>query len=130
METIEVTAAVIRREGALLIAQRPPGVHLGGLWEFPGGKREDGETLEACLARECAEELGVTVRVGALLRVVEHTYPDRNVKLYFFECDLVAGEPAAVGCEAVLWVAPNEMAAFSFPPADARLIEDLAAGRL
>lgn len=130
METIEVTAALIRRDGALLIAQRPPGAHLAGLWEFPGGKREADESLEACLARECAEELGVTVRVGALRRVVEHAYPDRHVTLHFFECTLVAGEPAPVGCQAVRWVTPHELPAFAFPPADARLIEDLAAGRL
>lgn len=126
VDTIEVTAALIRRDGALLIAQRPPGAHLAGLWEFPGGKREAGETLEACLARECAEELGVTVRVGALVRVVEHSYPDRHLILHFFECTLIDGEPAPLGCQAVRWVAPEELSAYQFPPADARLIEELA----
>lgn len=130
METIEVTAAIIRRDGALLIAQRPPGSHLEGLWEFPGGKREPDETLQECLRRECAEELGVEVRVGELLRVVEHTYPGLHVKLHFFDCSLVAGEPAAVGCEAVRWVAPAELDSFRFPPADAGLIEELRSGEL
>jgi mutator protein MutT len=130
VETIEVTAAIIRRGDTLLIAQRPEGSHLEGLWEFPGGKREARETLKACLARECAEELGVTVRVGKLLRVIEHTYPERRVKLYFYDCRLVDGEPAAVDCQAVLWVRPEDLSNFRFPPADTALIEDLEAGRL
>lgn len=130
METIEVTAAIIRQEGAILIAQRPDGSHLGGLWEFPGGKREAGESLEACLERECAEELGVTVSVGELVRVIEHAYPERRVALHFFECRLLDGEPRALGCKAVRWVTPGELSGFRFPPADATLIEDLASGRL
>ena len=130
VETIDVTAAVIRRDGAVLIAQRPPGSHMEGLWEFPGGKRDVDETLEDCLARECAEELDVTVRVGPLLRVIEHTYPDRRIKLYFFECTLAGGEPSAVGCQAVRWVAPGDLAGFSFPAADAQLVEELASGLL
>jgi mutator protein MutT len=130
VETIEVTAAIIKRDGALLIAQRLPESHLGGLWEFPGGKRETDETLEACLQRECAEELGVEVRVGELLRVVEHTYPEVRVKLHFFECFLVGGEPEALGCQAVRWVSPKELSAFRFPPADSHLIEELKSGEL
>lgn len=130
METIEVTAAIIRRDGSFLIAQRPEGSHLEGLWEFPGGKRESGESLEACLMRECAEELGVTVRVGPLLKVVEHAYPDRRVKLHFFECEMVGGDPKPIGCSDVRWVAPEEMSSFPFPPADACLIEELESGRL
>ena len=85
---VEVTAAVVERAGRLLVTQRDPAKHLGGLWEFPGGKREPGESLEACLARELDEELGVRVRVGARTAIVPWTYPDRRVLLHFFRCRL------------------------------------------
>jgi mutator protein MutT len=130
VETIEVTAAIIRRGEVILIAQRLDKSHLGGLWEFPGGKREAGESLEACLERECAEELGVTVKAGELVRAVEHSYPERRVMLYFFECRLLDGEPQALGCKSVRWVRPGELSSYRFPPADATLIEDLVSGRL
>jgi mutator protein MutT len=83
-----VTAAVIERDGAFLITRRPAGAHLEGCWEFPGGKCEPAEKLDACLTREIDEELQVAVRVGAEIFAVTHTYPERVVELHFFRCDL------------------------------------------
>src|SRR5262245_15313555 len=78
---IEVAAGVVFRDGQVLITQRRPGDHLGGLWEFPGGKREPGETFEVCLQRELKEELGIEVDVGEWLDSVTHAYPEKTVHL-------------------------------------------------
>ncbi len=88
---IEVSAAIIFRDGKLLIAQRHTASHLGGLWEFPGGKREPGETSEQCLVREIREELGVEISVGELFEEVSHTYPEKSVHLKFFFCQVISG---------------------------------------
>jgi len=131
MQTIDVSAGLLFRDRKLLIAQRQPDSHLGGLWEFPGGKREAGETFEQCLARELHEELGVPVKVGELYESITHTYSDRTVCLKFFLCHLPDGEPRAVGCAALKWISCGELKHFSFPPADAQLLTRLARdGRL
>ncbi|HDQ45788.1 MAG TPA: A/G-specific adenine glycosylase, partial [bacterium] len=89
---LDVTAGVIWKEGRFLITLRPPRGLLGGLWEFPGGKREAGETLEACLSREIHEELGIEVSVGRRLISVEHAYTHFRITLHVFECRFVSGE--------------------------------------
>src|SRR5882762_2194841 len=99
MTAIVVTAAVIERDGCFLVTRRQKGVHLEGLWEFPGGKCNAGETLTACLARELEEELGVGARVGAEAFTVTHTYPDRAVELHFFRCELVGDPRPRIGQE-------------------------------
>jgi 8-oxo-dGTP diphosphatase len=124
---VEVSAGLIFRSGQLLITQRLAGDHLGGLWEFPGGKREPGETFEECLARELREELGVEVRVGELFESVTHAYADKRVHLRFFLCQLSAGEPQPLDCAALKWVRAEELAAHAFPAADAQLLIRLAA---
>src|SRR4030095_9474868 len=96
---IEVAAGLIFREGLVLLAQRPPGPHLAGLWESPGGRREAGESWEACLARELREELGIEVKVAGLYSRISHSYEDRIVELRFFLCRLSSGEPRPLGCE-------------------------------
>jgi len=125
MKRIEVAAGLVFRDGRLLITQRPPGSHLEGLWEFPGGKCEPRETLEACLARELSEELGVTVHVGERVAEISHDYPDKQVRLHFFLCRLIAGEPLPIQCAAVAWVSAEELSGYEFPAADAGLIERL-----
>ena len=89
MTTIVVTAAVIDRDGRFLVTRRQQGVHLEGYWEFPGGKCDAGESLEACLARELREELDVEARVGEEVFVTTHAYPERSVELHFFTCDQI-----------------------------------------
>lgn len=127
---LEVTAAVIWRDGRLLITQRRKGTPLGGFWEFPGGKREAGETLESCLKRELREELGIEVSVGRELETVPYDYDTQRVLLHFFECTLLEGTPRPLGCQDLLWVPPGELPGYRFPPADTRLLARLkAAGR-
>jgi mutator protein MutT len=119
-----VVAAVIEREGRILIARRPAGSHLGGLWEFPGGKRQAGETPEAALVREIREELDAAVTVGELLEDVEWSYPEKTVTLRFFRCAL-EGDPRAVEGQELAWVAPADLGRYDFPPADQALVARL-----
>ena len=123
--SIEVAAALIFDSDRLLIAQRPLGVHLEGLWEFPGGKREPGETYEACLLREIREELGCEVWVGSVLHESEHAYPEKGVRIRFFHCQLVSGIPEPLECTALRWVSTDSLGQFQFPEADQALIEQL-----
>jgi mutator protein MutT len=126
-EAIEVSAGLVFRSGLLLITQRHTDAHLGGLWEFPGGKREPGETFEQCLQRELREELGVEVAVGELLDTITHAYPERTVLLKFFLCRLPQGEPRPLDCAAVKWVDRVGLDAHDFPAADAALLGKLKA---
>jgi 8-oxo-dGTP diphosphatase len=122
---VEVVAAVIERDGRILIARRPATSHLGGLWEFPGGKRQPGESAEAALVREIGEELDAAVAVGELLDIVDWAYPDKTVRLRFFRCTLEGDAHPAEGQE-IAWVRPAELRAYEFPPADAGLVERLS----
>lgn len=124
-QRILVVAGLLFHAGRLLVARRRPGDHLGGCWEFPGGKLEPGETAVEALRRELREELGIDVAVGALFAEVAHDYPDRGVHLQFFCCRLVAGEPRTLGCDAIAWVTPMELSDFDFPPADLQLLARL-----
>ncbi|MGA3285494.1 MAG: 8-oxo-dGTP diphosphatase MutT [Verrucomicrobiota bacterium] len=124
---IDVAAALIFRAGKLLITQRHADAHLGGLWEFPGGKREPDETFEQCLVRELREELGVEISVGELFEEVVHAYPEQTVHLKFFVCRLEDGEPAPLDCAALKWVGKPELNEYTFPAADARLLDKLRA---
>jgi len=126
-KSIEVSAALIFRDGKLIITQRHAKSHLGGLWEFPGGKREPEETFEQCLVREIREELGLEISVGELFEEVAHDYPEKSVRLKFFICKILSGQPQPLDCAAVKWVTKTELATFDFPAADARLLEKLRA---
>ncbi|MGB9776093.1 MAG: A/G-specific adenine glycosylase [Anaerolineae bacterium] len=118
----EVTAAVIQDpEGRILLARRKENSFLGGLWEFPGGKREEGESLEECLAREMREELGIEVAVGERLVTLEHGYTHFRITLHVFRCRLVAGVPQCLDCDEVRWVTVEEMAALPMPVTDRRI---------
>ncbi|MGA2863031.1 MAG: 8-oxo-dGTP diphosphatase MutT [Verrucomicrobiota bacterium] len=127
MQVIDVAAGLVFRRGKLLITQRHPEAHLGGFWEFPGGKREAEETFEACLARELREELGIEVEVGELVESLTQAYPEKTVHLRFYRCRWTQHEPQARGCPDFRWVGPNELADYAFPAADARLLEKLRA---
>jgi 8-oxo-dGTP diphosphatase len=124
---IEVSAGLIRDgAGRYLITQRRRGSHLAGLWEFPGGKVEVGETAAACLRRELTEELSATFTVGALVETVRWEYPERTVVLHFFECRPEAGEITPREEQAMEWVEPAHLADYDFPPADRELIQRLS----
>ncbi len=115
---IQVAAAVIERDGRYLITQRGPWSHLAGFWEFPGGKQEPGESLDACVLREVYEELGVKVTQPIPFMVIQHEYPEKAVELHFFFCSILQGEVQSLGCTDFRWVTPEELANFTFPPAD------------
>jgi 8-oxo-dGTP diphosphatase len=125
---IQVAAAIIAADGRYLIAKRKANTHLGGFWEFPGGKQEPGESMEACLRRELQEELGVEIAAPEAFTVVRHDYPEKTVELHFFRCSIAAGRPRALGCEEVRWVPAEELAELNFPPADQAVIQALARG--
>ena len=122
---IVVTAAVIEENGKFLVTRRPGGVHLEGLWEFPGGKCEEGESHLASLEREIAEELDTAIMIEREVYSVVHGYDDRVVELHFFACRL-AGEPRAVLGQEMRWVSREELGTLPFPPADEELIQILA----
>jgi len=126
MKPIDVAAALVFRAGRLLITQRYQGAHLGGLWEFPGGKREPNETFEQCLTRELEEELGIEAEVLNLVEELTHAYPEKTVNLKFFRCRWRKNEPQALGCPAFAWITQHELSDYEFPPADARLLSRLA----
>jgi mutator protein MutT len=125
VNVVEVAAGLVFREGKLLITQRPADRHLGGLWEFPGGKREANESFEECLRRELMEELGIAVEIGELVESIAHSYPEKTVHLRFYRCTWKECEPQALGCPTFKWVTKEELGEYSFPAADARLLEEL-----
>jgi 8-oxo-dGTP diphosphatase len=122
---IEVAAGLVFRNGELLITQRPADTHLGGLWEFPGGKREPTETFEQCLRRELMEELGIEIEVGRLLESILHEYPEKIVLLKFFRCVWRRNEPQNLDCPAFQWIRREDLGSYEFPAADARLLDML-----
>jgi len=122
---IDVAVGLVFHQQKLLITQRPEGSHLAGLWEFPGGKRESGESFEECLVREIHEELAIEIELGQLFEEIIHDYPEKTVRLKFFLCRLAKGEPKAIGCAAYEWAALESLAKREFPPADGRLLRRL-----
>ncbi|MEW6158651.1 MAG: (deoxy)nucleoside triphosphate pyrophosphohydrolase [Verrucomicrobiota bacterium] len=132
METaaIEVAAGLIFNQGRLLITQRRTEDHLGGLWEFPGGKRECDESFEVCLRRELREELGVEVAVQELIDSVTHAYPEKTVHLRFFRCRLLSGNPKPLAVAALAWITSDQLDRYTFPAADAHLLETLKHSRV
>jgi A/G-specific adenine glycosylase len=120
-----VTAAVLRRNGKILLAQRPSKGLLGGMWEFPGGKVENGESIEACLAREIREELGAGIQVGEPFGIYRHAYTHFRITLHAFLCELTDGEPRPVEAAGLAWVAPAELGNYPMGKVDRQI-----AGRL
>ena len=128
MKPVHVAAAVIRGlDGRILIARRGDGQHQGGLWEFPGGKVEVGESVSAALARELHEELGIRVEAARPLIQVRHDYPDKRVLLDVWEVSAFSGEPHGAEGQPLAWVTPRELADYDFPAANQPIV---AAARL
>ncbi|HBP88557.1 MAG: 8-oxo-dGTP diphosphatase MutT [Nitrospira sp.] len=115
---IVVAAAIIWQKDTILLSRRKQESHQGGLWEFPGGKKESGETLEDCLRRELQEELGVEISKPRAFHTLRHQYPDQEVKLYFYTCSIIQGVPQALECAEIAWVHKHELLSYEFPPAD------------
>ena len=122
---VVVAAGLLFRDGKLLITQRPAGGHLAGLWEFPGGKQEPGEAIEATVERELQEELAIEVEVTEPLISLDHAYSHKRLRFEVFLCRWLSGEPQPLASQQVRWVHPTGLAAFPFPAANARIIAAL-----
>jgi mutator protein MutT len=118
---VVVAAAVASRGDTVLVTRRLAGSHLAGLWEFPGGKCEPGESHRACLVRELREELGVDSQIGGRLLSTRHQYGDRTIELHFFDC-VVIGDPQSLLGQEIRWIARADLPTLAFPDADAELI--------
>ncbi len=123
--TLVVVAAVIERDGRFLVTRRQAGVHLAGMWEFPGGKIDPEETHVEALQREIREELDTDIIVGDLVLATTHAYPEKTVTLYFYRCRLLADPRPMLGQE-MRWVDRDELKTLGFPPADEELVGVLA----
>jgi 8-oxo-dGTP diphosphatase len=121
----QVTAAILRQDGKILICQRDERGSCPLLWEFPGGKQEEGETLPECLARECLEELGVKIEVDRVFAETEYVYGDKEVHLTFFNSRIVEGELQKIVHRDIRWVRADELGQYSFCPADMEVAEML-----
>lgn len=130
MPTVIVAAAVVRREGRVLLTRRLEGAHLAGFWEFPGGKVEEGEDPEHAVVRECLEECAIDVEVVDVLEVAFHRYERKDVLLLFYECRLASDrEVQHLGVAEHAWVLPERLRDYPLPPPDERLVRKLEAGR-
>ncbi len=118
-------AVIWNQQGQILIdKRRKQGLH-GGFWEFPGGKIEPGETIEACIKREIMEELGIVIEVGESLMTIEHDYTKFTVTLCVHNCRYVSGEPQTLECDEIRWVTLDELDQFTFPKANEQIIATL-----
>ncbi len=118
MKTIEVVAALICREDRFLICRRPVHKARGGLYEFPGGKVEPGETPQQALRRECLEELAVDTRIDCAIADVEHSYPELTIHLTLYRAVILQGEPRGLEHDDLQWIGAEHLNDFPFCPAD------------
>ena len=124
-ECVDAAIAIVVRNGQVLVAQRKQDDVLGGYWEFPGGKCEEGETLEQCLHRELREELDIRAEPLQRLAAIEHDYPHSLVRLHPFICRHVEGEAKFLECQDARWIDPTLLRDYSFPPANEQLIDQV-----
>jgi A/G-specific adenine glycosylase len=120
-----IAAAVVRKRGRVLIDRRPEDGLLGGLWEFPGGKQQHGETPAETAAREVREEVGIRIDVGEEIAVVNHAYSHFRITLHAFEANWVSGRARAIHCDAVRWVWPSQLRRYAFPKANQTILDIL-----
>lgn len=118
-------AVIWNEQQQILIDRRRPEGTMGGLWEFPGGKVEPGETVEECIQREIYEELGINIEVKECLITIDHTYTHLRVTLTVHHCRLLQGIPQPLECDEVRWVSLDELEKFTFPEANAQIIAAL-----
>ena len=122
---IDVTAAIISNGTDVLIAQRSEGQHLAGLWEFPGGKQENGETLQECLKREIKEELSIDIEVGLHCKTVEHEYDTKSIRLHAYHASVVGGAIELQSHKDAKWVPTENLSPYEFAPADIPIVKHL-----
>lgn len=122
---VEVVAALIWAEDKFLICQRPSDKARGLLWEFVGGKVEEGETKEQALVRECREELAITVEPRGVFTEVTHEYPDITVHLTLFNCAISRGYPQLLEHNALAWITAKEIPDYQFCPADEVILKKI-----
>lgn len=115
-------AVISDRQGKILIDRRRNEGEMAGLWEFPGGKIEAGETIEECIKREIKEELDIEILVGDRLTTITHSYQTFSITLYVHDCQHLSGEPQPIECEEIHWVAPSQMNQYQFPQANIQII--------
>lgn len=127
LRLIRVAAAVLCRNGRCLLTRRPPGSHLAGYWEFPGGKLEPGETPVQALHRELREELDIEVAQVKPLWTIVHEYSERHVELNFIAAQIVQGEPRTLASDALGWFTPSQMPSLPLLPADLVILDRLTA---
>lgn len=121
-----IGVAVIWNEaGQILIDKRLPGGAFGGFWEFPGGKKEAGETIEDCIKREILEELGIEIAVEEHLITIEHSYSQMKVTLHVYHCRYLGGTPKTIECDEFKWVTLDNIEQFTFPQANHQIITAL-----
>ncbi|MBW4664365.1 MAG: 8-oxo-dGTP diphosphatase MutT [Chroococcus sp. CMT-3BRIN-NPC107] len=124
-EKIIGVGIIWNKQGQILIDRRRQDGILGGLWEFPGGKIEQGETVEDCIKREIWEELGIAIKVGQHLITISHTYSHLHVTLIVHHCQYTDGIPQPIECDEICWVTLEEIDKFSFPEANFQIIAAL-----
>ena len=125
VKPVKVAAGLVFKDEKLLITKRLKNIHLGGMWEFPGGKLELGESYEICLKREMFEELGVKVNVSYEFEEVLHRYSEMTVLIKFFICSLSSGTPKAIQCSEFQWINRRDLTRYNFPAADIKMIDQL-----
>ncbi len=118
-------AVTMNRKGEVLIAQRKQTDMLGGLWEFPGGKLEDGETIEECIARELKEELGINVEVGDFFMTVKHAYSHFTMTMHVYRTKIISARPRAIDCADYKWVKIPDLGTFAYSKADLHVVDKL-----
>lgn len=122
----KVGVAVIRnKEGKILIDKRLSTDSLGGFWEFPGGKIENGETVVDCIKREVKEELDIDIKVGEHLITINHIYSEDKIVLIVHVCEILQGEPKTIECQEIRWVNMSDLSSFQFPEANINIINAL-----
>lgn len=124
---IDIAIALIRKQdGSYLVTRRFEEAHQGGMWEFPGGKVEPGESPEETVKREVMEEIGVELELGEALPPIEYAYPDREIRLLPFRAKMIPlSKPVPLGCQEFTWVPPEKLHDYTFPAANRTLIRDL-----
>ena len=123
----KIAVGIIWNKGKILISTRREGGLLGGLWEFPGGKIEEGESAENCIIREIKEELGVSVKPTTFLKQIKHAYTHFSITMDAYHCDYLQGTPQAIGCDNWKWIAPEEIRLLPFPKANHKLFDKIIA---